>query len=52
MSTAHAIQTIIEVLLIGALVVGHIYEPVLAQWEQKQGKKMLKAFKKRKENRL
>ena len=52
MSTAHAIQTIIEVLLIGAIVVGFIYEPALAEWERKQGKKMLKAFKHRKDYRI
>ena len=51
MSTAHWIQTIIEVIMIAVLVVGFIYEPILAEWEQKQGEKMLKAFKKRKEYR-
>ena len=44
MSTAHIIQTIIEVLLLIAIVVGLIYEPVIAEWEKKQGEKMLKAF--------
>ncbi len=51
MSTAHAIQTIIEILVIAALVVGFIYEPALVKWEEKQGEKMLKAFNKRKEYR-
>lgn len=51
MSTAHLIQTIIELLVIVALIVGFIYEPALAKWEQKQGEKMLKAFNKRKEYR-
>ena len=51
MSAAHTIQTIIEVLALAALVVGFIYEPAVAKWEQKQGEKMLKAFKKRKEYR-
>ena len=51
MSTAHAIQTIIEVLMIVAVVVGFIYEPMLAEWERKQGEKMLKAYKERKECR-
>ena len=51
MSTAHAIQTIIEALMIGAIIIGFIYEPALAKWERKQGEKMLKAFKKRKECR-
>ena len=51
MSTTHAIQTIIEVLMLIAVVSGIIYEPVLAEWERKQGEKMLKAFNKRKEYR-
>lgn len=52
MSTAHYLQTIIEVLVIVALIIGFIYEPALAKWEQKQGEKMLKALKKRKEHRI
>lgn len=51
MSTAHWVQTIIEVLVIGAIIFGFIYEPMLAKWEQKQKEKVLKAFKKRKEYR-
>lgn len=51
MSTMHGIQTIIEIFLIVFVVVGFIYEPVLAEWERKQGEKMLKALKKRKEYR-
>lgn len=51
MSTTHLIQTIIEALVIVALIVGLIYEPVIAKWERKQGEKMLKAFNKRKEYR-
>ena len=51
MSTPHIIQTIFEVLMIVLIVMGFLYEPSLAQWEQKQGEKMLKAFKKRKEYR-
>ena len=51
MSTAHAIQTAVEVLMVVAIIVGLIYEPALAKWEQKQGEKMLKAFNKRKECR-
>lgn len=51
MSTSHAIQTIIELVMIIALIVGFIYEPALAKWERKQGEKMLKAFNKRKEYR-
>ena len=51
MSTTHVIQTLIEVLLVIAILVGMVYEPVLAEWERKQGEKMLKAFKKRTEYR-
>lgn len=51
MSTAHCIQTIIEVLMIGAVIVGLLYEPAIAEWERKQGEKMLNAFNKRKEYR-
>ena len=51
MSTAHWIQTIIEVIVIGALIIGLFHEPLIAEWERKQGEKMLKAFKKRKEYR-
>ena len=55
MSTAHAIQTIIEFLMIVTVVVGLMYEPAIAKWERKlakKGEKMLKAFNKRKEYRL
>lgn len=52
MSTAHWIQTIIEILVIVAIILGWIYEPALARWERKQGEKMLKAFKHRKDYRL
>ena len=31
MSTGHAIQTIIEILVIGAIIVGLMYEPALAK---------------------
>ena len=51
MSTTHAIQTIIEILVIGAIIVGLMYEPILVKWEQKQKEKVLKAFNKRKECR-
>ena len=51
MSTTHVIQTVIEVLLVIAILVGLAYEPVIAKWEYRQGEKMLKAFKKRTEYR-
>lgn len=46
MSTVHIIQTVIEVVIIALIIVGLIYEPIIAKWEQRQGEKMLKAFKK------
>lgn len=51
MSTTHVIQTILEILVVIAIIIGFIYEPVLAKWERKQGEKMLRAFNKRKEYR-
>lgn len=48
MSTAHAIQTTLEILVIAAIIVGYFYQPILAKWEAKQKEKVLKAFKKRK----
>ena len=51
MSTTHLIQTIFEILMVGAIIVGFIYEPILVKWEAKQKEKVLKAFKKRKELR-
>ena len=52
MSTAHWIQSSLEIIFGIALIVGFIYEPVVAKWEQKQKEKVLKALKKRKEHRL
>lgn len=51
MSTAHLIQTILEVLMIAAIILGFIYEPALVKWEEKQKAKVLKAFNSRKEYR-
>ena len=51
MSTPHIIHSIIEILIIIAIIVLMVYEPVLVKWEEKQGKKMLKAFKKMREYR-
>lgn len=48
MSTSHLIQTIIEVFVIGALILGLFYEPTVAEWEDRQKEKVLKALKKRK----
>lgn len=51
MSTTHLIQTICEIVVAVALLVGFIYEPVVAEWEDRQKEKILRAFKKRKEYR-
>ena len=51
MSTTQWIQTVIEVLVIAAVIIGFLYEPIIAEWEQKQKEKVLKAFNKRKEYR-
>lgn len=51
MSTGQWVQTIIEIVVIVALFVGFRFEPVVAEWERKQGEKMLRAFNKRKEYR-
>jgi hypothetical protein len=45
MSTPHTIQTVIEIVLIGLIVLGIIYEPMLVKWEGKQKEKVLRAFK-------
>lgn len=51
MSAAHWAETIIEGLVIAAIIVGVIYEPALAKWEEKQKEKVIRALKKRKEYR-
>ena len=51
MSTGHVIQTIIELIMVVGVIVAVFYEPVIADWERKQGEKMLKAFNKRNEYR-
>lgn len=51
MSTSHWISTIFELLLIVLIILGFLYEPVIAKWERKQGEKMLRAFKERKRYR-
>ena len=52
MSTAHWVQTIIEIVVVGALIIGLFHEPIIAEWEERQKEKVLKALKKRKEHRL
>lgn len=51
MTTAHAIQTAIEIVVIVLLIIGFIYEPAVAKWEQKQKEKVMKAWKQRKKYR-
>ena len=52
MSTSQWIATIIEVLVAAAIIVGFRYEDIVAEWEQKQKEKVLKAFKHRKDYRI
>ena len=49
MSTSHFFITVVEILITSFLVIGFIYEPIIARWERKQARKVLKAFKKRRE---
>ena len=51
MSISHWIQTSLEVVMIVALALGFIYEPLLAKWEEKQKEKVLRAFKERRKFR-
>ena len=48
LSNIHVIQTVIEIVAIGLAIVGLIYEPAVAKWEEKQKQKVLKALKERK----
>lgn len=45
MSTIHLMQTIFEIIMVVTIIVGLIYEPSIAEWEQKVWKK-LKGWKK------
>lgn len=47
MSTTHIIQTVIEIVIIPLIIIGIIYEPIIAEWEEKQKEKVLRAFKNR-----
>lgn len=51
MSTPHLIQSIIEAIVVIALIVGLFHEPIVAEWEEKQKEKVLKAFKERRKLR-
>ena len=48
MSATHYIQTILEILLIVAVLVALMYEPTIAKWEKRQCWKVCKALKQRK----
>ena len=50
MSTSQFFLTAIEIIIAFGLIVGFMYEPAIARWEQKQKRKVLKALKKRKES--
>lgn len=45
MATLHFMQTVGLILLAGLLVIGFMYEPMIAKWEQKQKRKVLRALK-------
>ncbi len=47
MSIAHSVQTFFEIIMIMAIIIGLIYEPLIVEWEQKQ----LKKFKRKKVNK-
>lgn len=51
MSTTQWVQTVIEVLILVAVILSFVYEPLLIKWEDKQQEKLRKAFNKRKEYR-
>lgn len=51
MSAIQVIQTVIDILLLIAVVLSMVYEPLLIKWEDKQQEKLRKAFNKRKEYR-
>ena len=51
MSTIHYLQTGLEVVMLVALVLGIIYEPAIAKWEEKKKEKVLKAFNDRRKFR-
>ena len=51
MSTVHYLQTGLEVVILVAIILGIIYEPILAKWEEKQKEKVIKAWKQRRKFR-
>ena len=51
MTTGQWIQTIIEVLMLIAVIASMVYEPILVKWEEKQKEKVMKALKQRRKFR-
>lgn len=51
MTNTQIIQTVIEIVVIALLIIGFIYEPTVAKWEEKQKEKVMKAWKQRKKYR-
>ena len=51
MNKAHLILSVIEIVLISAVVMGFLFEPVLVKWEEKQKQKVMTAWKNRKKRR-
>ena len=51
MSTIHYLQTGLEVVMVVAVILGIIYEPAIAKWEEKKKEKVLKAFNDRRKFR-
>ena len=51
MSTIHYLLTGFEVVMVVAVILGIIYEPAIAKWEEKKKEKILKAFNDRRKFR-
>ena len=51
MTTGQWIQTIIEVLMLIAVIASLVYEPILVNWEEKHKEKVMKAWKQRRKFR-
>ena len=48
MSNIHLIQSILEIVVVVGLIIALFHEPAIADWEERQKKKVLKALKERK----
>ena len=51
MSTIHYLLTGFEVVMVVAVILGIIYEPAIAKWEENKKEKVLKAFNDRRKFR-